>query len=343
MLAAAVTLAATVPAHATAAPGFGFETWLNFRSSNGQWDGWQALGDDTWVPGGIGTMFAVNDNFNDTLHLDNYNENGTLWDNVRHTNGTWQGWEPAPTAPDHIIMMRAAALPDGDIEYLAADSNGWMYESTRSSSGPWSSWSAAFAIPQLGDFAATADANGNVQVILTNDNAAVYHNLQYTDGAWQGLQKPTQPTGGGAIAVAAAGMPNGDVQFMAYNGLNLYHDIRYNDGTWQGWEETKQPPAGWVSTTSPSTWDFNQLWGTADAYGNTQWIVSSTENQYTGSPTRLYHTVRYADGSWQSSGWGQLPSPPEGACGNVSIASPTYTSGSDYGTSYVLAQCAVQL
>jgi hypothetical protein len=338
MLAAVMTMAAIVPAHAE-----DFTLWLNSRDSDGSWYGWYALGDNSGVPGGIQTMFIVNDNFNDTVHLDNYSANGTLWDNV-FSYGVWQGWEQAPSAPNGTVMMRAAGLPDGDIAYLAANNNGWMYESTRSSAGPWSSWSAEFKIPELGDFAATADANGNVQIILSAIGGVVYHNMQFTDGAWQGLQQPSQiPGGDGAFDVAAAGLPDGSVQFMVYKGTGqLWHDIRYDDGTWQGWKEPLQPPSGFV--TSDGTWSFGQLWGAADGLGNTQWIVSSTLNDYTASnPTQLYHTVRYADGSWQHSGWGRLQSPPPGAgaCGDVSISSPTYTSGPDYSNTYVLAQCAL--
>ena len=341
MIAAVTALAASVPAHASSPE---FEMWLNIRSGSGSWLGWQALGDNSWVPGNIQTMFAVNDGFNDTLHVDNYSADGSLWDNVRYSDGNWQGWQQAPSAPSGTVMMRAAGLPDGDIAYLAANSNGWMYESTRSSSGPWSGWSAEFEIPELGDFAATADANGNVQVILSAAGGVVYHNMQFTDGAWQGLQQPSSVPGGGAEDVAAAGMPDGSVQFLAFNGGQLYHNIRRDNGTWQGWQEPTQPPAGWISTTGggAANWSLGQLWGAADENGNTQWIVSTTEDGLYYGPTRLYHTVRYANGTWQNSGWGQLASPPDrGGCGDTSITIPTYTSGNDYLSSYVLAECAI--
>lgn len=311
----------------------------NIRSTSGVWQGWQP---PTQPPGNNNTsshaILDVADNSNGSIHVDVTTTSG-LWDNVRYSNGSWQGWEAPPQPPTDSYQLAGAGLPDGAIEYFAVgEATGDVYASTRNPNGVWTSWvQQPITVPggELGGFTATADGNGNVQVMATAVGGAVYHTMQNSAGDWQSWQQPTQVPSG-AFAVTSAGLVNGSVQFMAI-GLNniIYLDIRYANGTWQGWQETQQPPAGWVTSASPATFRLSTFSAAAEPDGDTQFLIVTNGDIVGPNESGFYHIVRNADGTWQK-GWGVI-APPYGLC-VASMTIATYASPVG-GASEVDADC----
>jgi hypothetical protein len=327
ILAISAVLAGAPPAKADSVYSYTFSD--NIRYPDGVWQGWQPPVQPPGASGTNATMAVVDvaDNLNDSIHVDIADSDG-IWDDVRYADGTWQGWEKPPQPPiSSGYLLKAAGLPDGDIEYFVVGSGtGAVYTSTRSSDGNWGGWSQPLTVPggELGDFAATADANGNVQVIASVPGGAVYHALQFTDGAWQNWEQPTQVPGG-AFAVTAAGSDDGSVQFMAVNGDDMiYHDIRFPDGSWQGWLKVPyQPPAGWDDTSSPATgMQFDDMAATADVNDNAQFLIAVHGPTVPPGKSLFYHIVRYSNGDWQSTGWGVVQEP-YGLC-SAGMANATF-------------------
>jgi hypothetical protein len=162
---------------------------------------------------------------------------------------------------------------------------------------------------------AVTAAGSSVEVMAMSSTGVLWHNVLNAKGVWQGWTQPGQLPGG-AESIAAAGLTEGDAGFMAisYNGL-VYHNIRSADGTWQGWKTPVQPLAGWYSSDDDPT-----VSAAADYNGDVQFVIWDL-NVLSGI-TDLFHTIRYADGQWQSGGW-LGPWMPPGRCAG-SVAIPTF-------------------
>lgn len=305
--AAAALLASSVPAHAST----GSNVYFNVRYPDGTWQGYEKL---TQPPGSCCLAISAANNGVDT-HVDVITGSG-LWDGYVDVGNNFSGWSQPPQPPGTFPTARstpfASANDDGGgIWYFVVTSSG-LYAGYLNSSGEWDSWTPV-SLPSgvspsgVSDLALaytqTGAENGtspDLQVMVDN-NGILWHQVYSLDtGKWSGWAQPHQVPGD-AEAIAAAGDDAGNVQFIAtnYSGT-VYHTIRYTNGSWSGWAQPPQPhyppPAGTIPLPG----------GVAAA------VDGGGIAQFTLNAWSFFHTVRNADGSWQSS-WaspasGVLPS-----------------------------------
>jgi hypothetical protein len=143
--------------------------------------------------------------------------------------------------------------------------------------------------------------NGSSQIVEETSTGAVWHNIRNANGSWQ-------PHGWGLIAdpyiVTAAeitGMPDGSSQLVGVYGGVLKHNIRFANGSWQGWKV--------VAIDALSRDDYFTSADIAGMPDGSSQIVVNTPNSLSGSPNCVYHSIRYANGSWQPQGFASIGAP----------------------------------
>jgi hypothetical protein len=275
----------------------------NVRLSNGSWQGWEA---PAQPPGATaGTSYLLGNAYvGADVHVDVVNASNQLFDNVRYSNGSWQGWEQAPQPPGTIESGSEAS--DGSNIFFVVDTSSGLYLGERfGDTGKWSNW-ATTPLPGngvLGDLSASVTLGGvdeQVQIAVMLAGGSLWHDVYNVDfGTWQGWEEPSQVPGGD-YSIAVAGMGNGNTQFMAVSQKGIvYFNIRDADGSWQGWQAPGQPPG----LTLPTTTGLATVSATVDGAGNSQFILTE-ETDVNNDQELAYHDIRYSNGSWQ--GWKQL-------------------------------------
>jgi|GEM_PF-4477429 len=339
VLAGGLGLAAATPAHAD--PLSGVLNNIRF-SSDGSWQGWTPA---SQPPGtSVGTPLVTADAGTDTTHVTVLTTDG-LWD-TQFYGDSWQSWEPPPQPPDLNItaevpgeegvlqaQVYGAGEPDGSIDFYQVEPDGQIYTSVRAAGGSWSQWRySGTSIAQPGDLQSIAvtsvpygDGGHADEFIESTTNRLIFHNIVYNNaysgnGSWQGWQEPQQPNGNtGALTVAAAGLPNGNCEFMIVTSFGIVlHTIRYASGAWQQdptWGMPEQPLWSW------SVMDRTGLSAAADYNGNAQFVLWYNP---LGQDTITFHTIRDANGKWQT-GWGEPEMTGDTCEGSVAI--PTYNPG----------------
>ena len=197
-----------------------------------------------------------------------------------------------------ISYMRGVGpLSTGLVQFLVATSGGSAYHSIRSSNGNWTAFNqVSWAPPQVTAVAASGDGNpGETQFLVATSGGAVYHSIRFSNGNWTAFNQvswaPPQVT---AVAATGDGNP-GEAQFLvATTNGGLYHTIRYSNGSWQSAFGTPPGVPGSITAVA-ATGDGNR--------GEAQFMVA------TSNGGALYHTIRFGNGSWQSS-FGKVPSQP---------------------------------
>ncbi|WP_282204000.1 polymorphic toxin-type HINT domain-containing protein [Kitasatospora fiedleri] len=192
---------------------------------------------------------------------------------------------------------------------------------------------------QITQIAAASDAGQSWGVALADGK--VWTSRQNADGTW-GLYTDLMAQAGplSSVTSVSAAVSNGQLQVMAVAGGKLWHTLRKADGTWQAWGDVSSvvgalaSPSQLALTATSSglevlTFSGGKLWHTlrrADGTWQTQgWgdvfsVVGTLSNPTqmaaaaTGSGLeigvsaggKLWHTVRRADGTWQTQGWGDV-------------------------------------
>lgn len=321
LLAAGLGVAAEAPAHAD---GSGQMIYDNIRtSSSGIWQGWQP---PVQPPGTILTYPDVSsDDVADSIHIDVVTSDG-LYDIERYSNGGWSTWQRPPQPPDNpgndpsgtSLQIYSASEPDGDIEFFQVYNDDIYLAVRHDSDGEWSGWTdTSWETPLNTVRLAVTEAGGpdgpTIQVLAVRSDGVIAHTVISSSGVWQNWEAPAQLPDG-AVAAAVAGLVNGDTEIMALAGNGIvYHTIRSAGGSWQAWEPVGyQPPAGWYNVASAVN-----ISAAADYNGNAQFVIWDTNID--SGKTTIYHTIRYAAGNWQSTGWGE-PAMPSGVGCSGSVA-----------------------
>jgi hypothetical protein len=330
-MAAAAILATSVPAHASTTP----NVYLNVRDPDGSWQGYEPL---TQPPGGCCLAITAAEVEANETHVDVVTGTG-LWDGTVDPGGNWSGWTQPPQPPGTFSAFGqnpfAAVSDDGGGMWVFARTSSGLYAAYLNSGGEWDAWKPV-ALPSgvsasgVSDIAVAYTQDGaengtspELQVMVDNNGTLWHQVYSFTTETWSGWAQPRQVPGE-AEAIAAAGDTSGNVQFIAtnYSGT-VYHNIRYASGGWQGWAEPPQPvyppPAGTVPLGGGIS-------AAVDGGGLAEFTLAPA--QYPQSPSSFLHTVRNANGSWQSS-WGAPPGTlPAGCVGNrLAVAADTVASG----------------
>ncbi|MFJ1937464.1 transglycosylase family protein [Kitasatospora sp. NPDC088160] len=216
---------------------------------------------------------------------------GDLFHATRLVDGNWTSFSPldgyAGSAFFNGSQDAIAATPDGSTQTLATGADGNLYHTARYPNGSWTGWAPLDGYAGSARFAARAEAiagmpNGDTQVMAIGKDGKIYHNARYASGAWQGWL----PIGDwGAQKIAAAGLPDGSMQVLITgNDGNVYHNVRSANGAWQGWNA--------VAGVGAATFQAKDVAIAGMPNGDTQLLA-------TGSDGKIYHSARYASGSWQ--------------------------------------------
>jgi hypothetical protein len=339
VMAGCLGLASGTPAHAGPLTG----VLYNIRfSSDGSWQGWAPAPEPPGTP--VGAPVVTADAGTGTTHVTVLTTDG-LYDTQFYGDG-WQAWEPTPQPPDlntstdvpggeGVLQAQVYGTgePDGSIDFYQVEPDGRIYTSVRAASGSWSQWRySGESIAQPGDLQSIAvasvpygDGGHADEFIESTTNRVIFHDVFYDNtysgnGWWQDWQEPQQPNGNtGALTVAAAGLPNGNCEFMIVTSFGIVlHTIRYANGTWQqnpAWGMPHQPLWSWAVT------DRVNLSAAADYDGNAQFVLWYNP---LGQDTIAFHTIRDANGTWQT-GWGEPEMTGDSCDGGAAI--PTYNSG----------------
>jgi hypothetical protein len=177
---------------------------------NGSWQGWQP------IQGADGAAFfnaadvAMTSFPDGSVQVVAIGNDSDIWHNIRHPDGTWQGWNPvggfggAPTFSARGLAI--AGFADGSAQLVAIGDDGNLYHGIRNADGTWQGWgqlpgfggattfnASAVAIAAIND---PADpSNGQLQVAAIGNDGRAYHDIRFTDGNWQGWRGVLGPNG----------------------------------------------------------------------------------------------------------------------------------------------------
>jgi hypothetical protein len=128
---------------ATTKSGTVFHNILQVVNGSDIWQGWvepsQPAGGD------VTKVAATSDGSPDETQFVAVNGSGTVYHDIRFSNGTWQlqGWLPIPTQPPGGEVRAIAATYDGnpgETEFLAVNQNGEVYHNIRLANRNWVGW-----------------------------------------------------------------------------------------------------------------------------------------------------------------------------------------------------------
>ncbi len=178
---------------------------------------------------------------------------GTLVGTQRRADGTWSAAEALPGAYGALEFAggerAVAAMPDGDLQFLAYGNDKHLYHNIRFSNGSWQGWNRlnSDAVDQQlngGPLALTSTPNGTLQALAVDKDGNLLHTLRKPDGSWQegGWAGVGDGTGKGVMKakdVAVTGLPNNSIKVLVYGrdgAMRLTE--RYMNGIWEqsGWQ-----------------------------------------------------------------------------------------------------------
>lgn len=191
--------------------------WVNRRSPDGVWQGWQSLG------GRLASAPAVA-SVDDEVTLVVVGGDGQLWHRWSWASGAWSGWTPiggavrAGTSPSTAYVARDRL----DVVVMGTDGAAWR----QSWQGSWRGWGSLGGV--LVDGVTAASAGGELTAALRGRDSAVWtrtDSVNWTTLGGQVLGPPaaTGRLGSGRVDVFAVGADGG---FWA---------TTRTGGGWSGW------------------------------------------------------------------------------------------------------------
>ena len=246
------------------------------------------------------------------LHVTGVTSDGKLWHTIRFANGSWQpffGDVKAQESNDPGPLYAVDCAADGDdlqvisaTNVLDATNGGKLWHTIRFANGSWQPFFGDVKAQESNDPGlfyediACAAAFGNLHVCgITTGDGKLWHTIRFADGSWQPFfgdvdaQVPSVP--GAFFGVGCTIVDNGDLHVVTItsgdptaNPADLYHTIRFADGSWQPFGNVKAQ-----ESNNPGTF----IGISCAAAGGDLHVVGAT------SDGKLWHTIRFADGSWQ--------------------------------------------
>ncbi|MBU1110462.1 DUF333 domain-containing protein [Patescibacteria group bacterium] len=294
------------------------------RYANGSWQsqGWGNLTSTVGASGVTDKDPAVAyDSANDKLHVViTSSSNNHILHTVRNSNGSWQtiGWGDVTntlsnTKTTDVAPAVAINSSNGDLHIAIKDSsNNHVLHTVRYNSGKWQTqgWGdvtntlSGSKTTTLGPAITYDQDNQNLQfVIVDSSNNHLLHTVRNSNGSWQSI-------GWGDVTIALGGNTTTTIKpsIAAAMGLNLVHftivdssshilhTIRYGSGSWQtsGWGDVTASLGGTNLTTTAAPISH-------DSYASKMHIT-----MIDSISTHLLHSYRNDNGTWQSSGWGDV-------------------------------------
>lgn len=260
---------------------------------------WQNFGH---LPGLSGATAPTSVIIGGEEHLFFHNDTTTLH-YIRHTDGTWDldgGLPPMTGAPTSF----AVTALNGRIAFVRQHDNG-LQLSIQAANGNWSAWETVPLAFDISGFSVTANGITLRLVVSSRDGLTIADYDRAPDGIWSranslGVGAQGLPWVVYSVSAAQVG-PDLQVVFAySFYGLTIQHTILRADGKWD--------PAGNPQdngAAGPIPGGGTNGYAVAASQGTLQVVVTT-------SGGGIYHSIRYADGTWQH--WGDV----EGAAGHVS-------------------------
>jgi hypothetical protein len=225
---------------------------------------------------------------------------GQMWHTIRNPDGSWvpqfglvETQEQNDPSPFGDV---ACGGVDGTLEVVGLPYDGLMWHTLRNPDGSW--------VPQFGLVesqeqndpgpflsAASAGVGDALHVVAVSQaTGQLWHTIRNADGTWQsayGLIESQEQNDPGPFIAVGCGGAGTDLQVVALdrNG-QMWHTIRNADGTWT-------PEFGLVESQEQN--DPGPFTAVACAgVGDTLHVVGLSQDG------QLWHTIRNADGTWQS-------------------------------------------
>ncbi|MFF7176950.1 hypothetical protein [Streptomyces sp. NPDC008121] len=217
--------------------------WHDILRRDGGRQGWNLLpAADNRAGGFAARDIAVTGTPDGDAQIVAVGKDGYAYHNIRHADGSWQGWSSMPGQDGGLVRatrVAAAGMPDGSAQILVYGADGRMRLGIRAADGSWSPWSVVAGV-NAPDFAGPALSiaalpNGDSQIAAIGNDGNIWHTLRRGDGTWSGWGTPAGVSGGamGASAVALTGLPDGSAQVAAVGRDGyVHHAARHADGGW---------------------------------------------------------------------------------------------------------------
>jgi hypothetical protein len=291
-----------------------FTLWHTIRHSDGSWQSTFGSVQDQEqnIPGAFSAVSCAGAGSSSVLggqlHLVGI-VGGRLWHTIREPGGNWQPTfglieSHEQNNPGHFTAISCAgvsgqsALVNGQL-HIVGIAGGQLWHTIRNSDG---SWQSTFGLIESheqnnpGTFTAISCATlGDQLHVVGVAGGQLWHTIRNSDGSWQSsfglIESQEHNNPGSFVAVSCAGFgsssPFGDGQLhiVGIAGGQLWHTIRNAAGNWQSTFELIE------SQEHNNPGAFTAI--SCAVVGNQLQIVGIA-----GGP--LWHTIRNADGSWQS-------------------------------------------
>lgn len=190
----------------------------DIRYASGAWQpqGWAAIGGS-----GSGSIVrvaitAMPDGSTQFVGVD---VDGMLEHNIRHANGSWQGWNVVHQREDFSIYgADIAGMPDGSAQ-IVEETGGGVLHDVRYANGSWQSqgWGNVGAPSGSAATSITAMPDGSSQFVGVTSSGKIYHDIRLANGSWQreGWAALGEPGSVPVLSADIAGFPNGSSQLIA--------------------------------------------------------------------------------------------------------------------------------
>ncbi|MEH1017251.1 peptidoglycan DD-metalloendopeptidase family protein [Micromonospora sp. CPCC 206060] len=194
------------------------------RNADGSWTEFGRLnGFNTSTPAGAKDV-AISGQPDNTAQVVIVGIDSGIYHRVRHTNGTWSGFQPlngngtSTTAVGSAVAV--AGMPDGSSQVVIAGANGYLHHRIRYANGTWSQFaplngSGTGSTAVAKDVTVAGLPDGTSQVVIVGADDAIYHRVRNASGSWTAFNSlpgygTSTPARGSRVSLA--GLPDNSTQ-----------------------------------------------------------------------------------------------------------------------------------
>jgi hypothetical protein len=272
---------------ATSVDGYPYPIAHTIRHANGWWDGFGTL--DSGEHSAL-TSVIVNGEEHLLYGAANHHPPLQTWivDHIRHADGTWTRTSSPSLGIDRVTLDLAAAAVSGEVHVVRRSLDPVARHHVRHADGTWSERPELPAAARTGSVA-LAGFGDELRLLLADPaKATLGYHVARADGTWSpGVDVPFNPPAQGVMPRGVEAAQVGADLHAVVQGTDglLYHAKRDPNGNWArfhgiGSQVPVPPEVSSVSITAAGA----ALHVAINAGG------------------RLFHSIRFADGTWQPFG-----------------------------------------